>query len=631
MDEENVFLTRLLGLSSINSTDNLMIKDKKITGNLKDVLNNLEEEQLDIILKMYFDDVKVLKKSISNKKKTLEDAIISKANNIFNILDYNQYKVLDAITNNEGATNVSDLLIYTGIIYSYTYKEKEYYFVPNDIKEIFKEFVKDDGYKKVLKNDLENHRLNMFYSLGLVPKDLLIDSYLDSGCTSSLINECIDNLSNEFTILNINNKEYYFPSNFTYSNTYSNNIENRKYIKRSLVLYDTYAVIISTLYVNIIKELKDIDSKDIYLFAIPTITAKKRPLEKIVNDFVKKYNLSPSKKKKIKEIIEGVYDDIRFWDIGGKTIEEETLDIFIIKKPKTNSLSNCLNSLNKKAKDMLLENCMTNDASLLDEFIIEDFINDCSYYFYDENELNEVLELDNKIFNGNAIITSFVLNGYTYLYKDDNDFKVLIPKEIKDCLKNVDLDDLIIDEDVENFNEIVNIYMCYNGIIYKKELQRILKENNNLDYTITELDNIIETSGMLVYDDYYSICESKNILEQVVLSNKENFKNYKKVDINNYEELSIVSDLEDSVSSFLESINIKDDDIVNIYFVIMLLINTNLYDDNALRKYLTDMKIYINRKDYRKLCKIINKYKNDIPIWTYNGYTQRELNDMSKD
>ena len=150
-----------------------------------------------------------------------------------------------------------------------------------------------------------------------------------------------------------------------------------------------------------------------------------------------------------------------------------------------------------------------------------------------------------------------------------------------------------------NEEDYVSAYMTYNGIIYKTELQRLLKENHDFDVPIEEIDEIINDLEMVIGDDYYSLFESDNLLEELVLPNKSRFKKYRIVDINDFTGLDALESLDIDIRKYLNSINIKNSKINEIEANISILINTNIYSEEGLKSLLEDMNINLTKKIIR--------------------------------
>ena len=115
------------------------------------------------------------------------------------------------------------------------------------------------------------------------------------------------------------------------------------------------------------------------------------------------------------------------------------------------------------------------------------------------------------------------------------------------------------------------------------------------------------------------------------MPNKSRFKKYKIVDINDFTGLDALESLDIDIRKYLNSINIKNSKINEIEANISILINTNIYSEEGLKSLLEDMNINLTKNNFKELTSIINKYKNDIPIWVFNGYTKKEINSIPRE
>ena len=174
--------------------------------------------------------------------------------------------------------------------------------------------------------------------------------------------------------------------------------------------------------------------------------------------------------------------------------------------------------------------------------------------------------------------------------------------------------------------------MLYNGIIEKKILQRLLQENHDLEYTINELDTVIKTLDMYCIDNYYCVLEETDeVMDKILLPSKKNFKKYKKVDFDSYYEFDSLNTLESKLRSYINKLCKNEDTAREIGMYLITLINMNCYVPDILIPIFEDYKIKASNTDYKNINNIINKSKNDIPIWAFNGYTKKEVNSMPKE
>src|SRR5699024_5293103 len=125
----------------------------------------------------------------------------------------------------------------------------------------------------------------------------------------------------------------------------------------------------------------------------------------------------------------------------------------------------------------------------------------------------DLLSYNFKEFEMNSFLTNGVLNGLIFLYKEDNKIKVYLPREVIGLLEEAM-------GGVINLNNIGNpdsplilSYIAINGVIDKNVLKELLLKNNNLDFSIDELDDVVNNSEFYVFDNYY--CTDRDLTELV--------------------------------------------------------------------------------------------------------------------
>lgn len=629
---ENTVIDKITEVMDTYNVEYLLLRSN-VTGDLKDYLKALDDEQLDIVARCYYTEDEIKEKGYSKLRGLLDNKIKEKFLEIMLPMPYSQYKNIEALTKNEKLERIADIFIYAGIVYGCVTEEDEFFYVlPNDIKKLYLENITREDKVNAIKGELSSKLFAMFFSMGLVEENFVFSDY---GDFDNLVTkeEMLDEWKELIDIKEINSQRYFWLKSFPYSDEYANDIETRKYIKRNDRDYGLYMFSIIE-FINSLSELINLSYKETLSIVLSKILSHQRTFIEIINDFNDSFKLNKSNQSEIEDLIGDIYSDVRFWDNGGNTFDEERIDILLLKdKPKNSTLSECLKKLTEEGLEELCDTYSLDNDISLDEIIVESFTEEASYYFDDYSELNELIALDNKTYNGNDDITDFIINGYAYIYKEDGTVKVIIPDEIKDILNNIDLDYL--DDDniiyMPNEEDYVSAYMTYNGIISKKELQRLLKENHDFDISIKELDEIINDLEMVIGDDYYSLFDSNDLLEELVLPNKSKFKKYKIIDIDDVGGLDALESLDIDIRRYLNSINIKNSKINEIEANISILINTNIYSEEGLKSLLEDMNINLTKNNFKELTSIINKYKNDIPIWAFNGYTKKEVNSIPKE
>ena len=610
----------------------VLILKKEVKGELKDFLNALSDSQRYIIARSYFNDNKIKNKN----SKELIDLLDKKIKEIFleltNTMTYNQYKSIDNLCNGIKIVEVSLIYLYAGFIYGYSDKSGNVsYEIPNDIKKLYLENATDENKAETIKAEIATRIFSMFFSIGLVREDLIFDEYKDfDGLFTK--EEFLKEISNSVITKEIDNKNYFWISDIPYKDEYAININNRIYIKREIKDYLNYMFIITKL-IEEISNILGFSYNETAPIVISKILLKERTVEEVIDDFSDEFNLTKNNKEKLESIIEDEYDYIRFFENGGNTTDEYKAEKLLLEaRPKKTSVKECLNKLSKEGLEQLRDTYYLDDEDITADEIVKDFIEEGMDCFDDYEEIDDILSLDNEIYNGNDTITSLIINGYAYIYKDGDNIKVIIPDEIKDILYNMSLEE---DDDYEELDdsEIVELYMYYNGVIEKEELRRLLKENHNLDYTIKELDTVIKSLDLFSRKGYYSILgdDKEDDMEQIVLSSKKNFKKYKVVDYSSYDIVNMVDVFEDNLKEILSNLTTDEEEAEIISSFIISTIYMNCYLDDALYHILDEYKIKYTNKDIRALKKIVDQYKNDMPIWAYNGYTKKEYNSMPKE
>ena len=608
-----------------------LMLENKVDGDLKDFLKALDEEQIDVIASVYYDDEdSFFKKSLNSKIEYLEKNIIESYKEIIRNASYKQYVILDKLSNNEDVTNMSELFLYSGFCYSYYDKTEVKYLLPTDLKKIYLKEV-DPTIKGVsLKGEILTRIMALFFSNGLVPTDLVYSYYPDDFYGFFTKDELLEEIDTAVSIKKINNKEYFWLTDTPYKNLYEESIDDRVYIKRDLGDIVTYMMSILMLIEEVSKIIKK-PYKETLSIIISKVLLKERSLDDILDDFVSEVGLSKKDSSRLDDILIDYYDDLRYWENGGNTQDEIlALNLVLKEKPNNSSIKSCLKQLTDNAKEEFKDTYNIDDVSSLDEIIVDDFCNEGYLTIDNDDDMIELLALDGKEYNGNATVTSFIINGYAYLYKDKDNFKVIIPDEIKESINNIDEylgDGGMFQNGIEH---ILNIYIFYNGVIERKKLQELLKIYHDIDYTLDELDEQIKKVKFNVVGEYYSIFDSiDEIMKKVIIPQKKAFKKYKKVDINSDFDYINFTSFNSELSSYIDNLSSKY--AKELSMSLITTIHMNLFANDFVKSMFKEYNIKYTDKDYKNIIEIINNYKNTLPIWVYNGYSKKEVNSMPKE
>ncbi len=608
-----------------------LMLENKVDGDLKDFLKALDEEQIDVIASVYYDDEdSFFKKSLNSKIEYLEKNIIESYKEIIRNASYKQYVILDKLSNNEDVTNMSELFLYSGFCYSYYDKTEVKYLLPTDLKKIYLKEVDSTIKGDSLKGEILTRIMALFFSNGLVPTDLVYNHYEDDFYGYFTKDELLEEIDTAVSIKKINNKEYFWLIDTPYKNLYEESIDDRVYIKRDLDDIVTYMMSILMLIEEVSKIIKK-PYKETLSLIISKVLLKERSLDDILDDFVSEVGLSKKDSSRLDDILIDYYDDLRYWENGGNTQDEIlVLNLVLKEKPNNSSIKSCLKQLTDNAKEEFKDTYNIDDVSSLDEIIVDDFCNEGYLTIDNDDDMIELLALDGKEYNGNATVTSFIINGYAYLYKDKDNFKVIIPDEIKESINNIDEylgDGGMFQNGIEH---ILNIYIFYNGVIERKKLQELLKIYHDIDYTLDELDEQIKKVKFNVVGEYYSIFDSiDEIMKKVIIPQKKAFKKYKKVDINSDFDYINFTSFNSELSSYIDNLSSKY--AKELSMSLITTIHMNLFANDFVKSMFKEYNIKYTDKDYKNIIEIINNYKNTLPIWVYNGYSKKEVNSMPKE
>ena len=180
-------------------------------------------------------------------------------------------------------------------------------------------------------------------------------------------------------------------------------------------------------------------------------------------------------------------------------------------------------------------------------------------------------------------------------------------------------------------DDYVNLYVLYNGVIERQKLKEMLKDNHNLDYTLKEMDDTIEQVGLkIVGDSYYIPFLQEDLAESKVIPYKKLLNKYKVLSNDDLKYFTIIDTLSLKIDTLLDKLKIKDYLLKELEASIIILISINEPYIPFLRYFFKSNKIKIKESLFKELLSIIDIYKDDIPVWIYNGYSMREFSKLKQ-
>lgn len=627
-----------LGLDGFEDLFNIaFVNDKEPVYTLFECLNSLEDDILDFIFNYYKDIHKAVKGNIKSKKTKIEllnQKIPEMFTEFLNFINSNDEEVINDCIKNKTTNKSNSSLLSNGFLFGFLNDEENIYIVPKELLEIYKknytlEYKKDKDITKVKECFFVYGIMN-----GVIEKDFFINLLKEKYQIKLTIKE-IENIIKEnkgniyknkyYTILDISDKEN-MDSLIDIKNDSS---VPYKILDEEEMVY--YLYLLQKWFKDldkIFKNKKDIDYDKLdVLFKI--VSAYSDDSFDILDDCNAEFDFDSKISSKLFEFIEENLNEFRFWDLNGNTLKEfdmhESLLYLIKKLPKKHDLKSLLNSLSREALERIYETYdIEEDINELIKAIKDDFQDTVDF-----SVSNETLETLRSYHESNFTVdteTYLIANANLFIYEDNHDIKVIIPSEFLEIL-----DDTLPEEKeihyVDDIDDYVYEYITANGIIEREKLQELLFKHHEIKVNLDELDKIVKKEKFLIKDNLYIVLNdfSKEEID-VIKQLKDTFGlDYKVCDYNvALPENNMMEELED----FLDSIDIKNSQ--DIISIIISGIKFGIITEEGLKEQFKSSDIKISSKDFKEMYSIIKKYKNNISIWIYNGYSINEFSERIK-
>ena len=596
-------------------------------GNLINYLKEYDDDKLNDLIYLYLDDDKLKNKSKGEKIKLLDNAIKENFNKIFYKLSFFNVISFDKMINNKEIDSFGHQYVLLGLAFLGKNDEVS---IPLDIKKMYEEKFGLEDKKKLFIEEVKKLGHVLFMNFAIVKESILLSFYDDNFYNLITKNELEDNLKEDFKFYKING-ETYLLDKYCDLEIDEENFKDIIYFKRS---YDDYTKYYDEIR-DALEEISEVITGKLaitYELAIMVLD-KPKEVSDILDEMKEYYKLDNKKVDEISNILYESFPNIRFWEYGGKTIDEKALDFFILdKEPKNDSYTSLLNLLSSDAIEYLSDNYSFDSKAELEDILLT-YFKDFYLKELEENDLVvDLLSYNFKEFEMNSFLTNGELNGLIFLYKEDNKIKFNLPREVIGLLEEA-MGGVINLNNIGNPDSpIILSYIAINGVIDKNVLKELLLKNNNLDFSIDELDDVVNNSEFYVFDNYY--CTDRDLTELVdqgILSIKKSFGKYKKLDETLNLNVEFIYALKQELESYFTSINVNE--IKQSYCIgtIIFMICANAYNKDDFIYTCKSNGLSLTSNQYNNITNIINKYRNDIPMWTYNGYTKNEVNSMPKE
>lgn len=358
---------------------------------------------------------------------------------------------------------------------------------------------------------------------------------------------------------------------------------------------------------------------------------------------------------KLRDFINDNADLIRYYKYYGRTKHEYKIDKIVedycmINVPKDRTLLECIKLLNDSAKKDIYELYGVDEEKLenkilnkFDERIkrltkkcYKDFVDESYSYLFEEDDFRY---------------------GFIFSYKED-EYKICVPKEIKERLKIVKKRNLLEDKMIKETQEFIKKYdiceilfrkeqklrqeyleqkeileklkeenksltkeyikgyVLMNGVIERGFLKRLLKERHNMDIEFADMNDVVlrDLEGIIFDDKFYSVIDVDKVDELLTLKKVKRDYRVCNRDIIDFE-LNFINNLNDFVNNL-------SGDILEIKTLIFNFLKMGIYSIDYISNELNCLNI--SDSDKNEILDFIDYYKDKVTIWSLNGYTFNE-------
>lgn len=179
-------------------------------------------------------------------------------------------------------------------------------------------------------------------------------------------------------------------------------------------------------------------------------------------------------------------------------------------------------------------------------------------------------------------------------------------------------------DDANFINDIdyVNEYILMYGMIKRKDLQKILSKYHDIDFSLEELDEIVDFNNFVIEDNYYLCMENIREFESIISEQSKNDK-YKIIDEHTNQEM-LENDLEEEIQDHLKGVIpiTKIDIVISSIFIALHL---GILDKDMLKNVFDSEHIHLKNSTFDKLYNIAKKYKNNFALWIHKGNSFNDL------
>ena len=620
MENEQELLEELSNYDIGELTEMMLLLEDEVSGNLKDCLTAYDLEQLKVIASNLLDGSEFMNLSKGKLIEKIIKEIYKLLENNLAILPQEVLEDIEKLIKNPNYEIEKKYLLAIGLVFGY-YDEDDnvIYYIPEDVKQLFEQNISQEVKEDSLTTQTELYIQLGHICYGLVPKQELL--YLVDSNTKKQIEEILKKRAEEQETIKKGKEEFYLPLATSVP-------EELKGLEITPILLPMKTLVFYCM--RLMSDLKRIEEviknveDDFIEKATRALVMEQKKVSELVDYFSKMYSLNLKNALKLQEIIESM-DYIRYWSLGGRTIEEEkALSYYLEEKPSDISLETCLKTLSKEKQEELKKLYNVTSLEDLEKNIID-------YFKTNQEDLIDMdpfglIDQDQENYDELSCNPSLITHGCVFVYNTKNTKKLLIPAEIK--MEITIYEEEYDEEDLElDFESYVNLYLLFNGVISRKLLQQMLQEHHGFSCSLKELDELVKENGGDIIKGYYSMAYEEYNEDMSVLIKAKESNPYKIVTEKDYKFLSVMSDFHDDLSTILIELKHEKEEMIGTIFYML---HYGIFDENLLKELVQEHHLKISKDTWKDLISVIKKYKNEIPLWHKNGYTYKELNSRPK-
>lgn len=586
---------------------------------LNEALDVLDEKVLNLIYDSHKNIISKGIKETNNRKekiRCLEERLLTSFQEFMYFLTKEDRLIIEDIIKNKYTKKIDFNLLSIGFLYGYKQDGKNVFVMPNELLNIYKNY--RDSSKKAESDYNKAHIYILTYMLmnGILEKKFL-EKVLIKEYGLSITKEQISEILNK--IFTNYRDDYYVPIE---DNKPNPGLEALIVIKKQFknkILDEQRLIVYSEMIRDLVNQINNVLKKDASDQVIYKLFMSDLPFDELI------YNLDIPEKyhKKVKVILNRYYELFRYWEYGGRTSNEANLYYYITnpsldEKPSFSDLSTCLSKISKDIYETIESGYKKQKK--LDEQILESVKEKVN--LYDVYTIQEIIEMNHEEVN-DYLDSSFLDNGFMYLYKDNKKTKCFIPNEILNILEET------LDDENECVMEIIDAYINMNGIVDREILQKLLKDNHNFDLSKKELDDACEYLDVNIMDGrYYTYIQNIDMSDVADLFKvKKSFDNYKVANLADEEK---EGEFKEKLIDLLTEEYDDSEKCDVAYDKIIFGIKNGVSNIEYFEEILNEEKLSSIKKVSKKILELYNNYKNYIGVWIFNGYSLTEAFEMKQ-